>query len=271
MQQSRKIESIQLLKNSSDLPSIPDIIAEINDVVKSPHSSSNDIRDVVKKDISVSAMILKLANSIVYNRVGILIADLDKAIARIGINETVNIATTVSLMHGVAFPAKLNRIKRLWVHSYATGLIARGIGRAYDPKQHKLNHELLFSAGLFHEIGRIAIASSIDETYFDNTTSKMTGNELAAAELELYGITHRDAGGMLLHSWGMPEDLCEAVKYFGNSIDNSGVAATSHICWYSSKLANTKLSMCDDLYSASNAVPEIVSDFVKDLIPSMDG
>jgi len=61
-----KIDPHELIKKEINLPSLPTIYAQISEAIRKPTSSAHDIGDVISKDTSLSARLLKIVNSTFY-------------------------------------------------------------------------------------------------------------------------------------------------------------------------------------------------------------
>jgi len=59
--------TLELLRFSDDLPSLPDRFVKIQNVAQDPDSGAEDLAEVIRSDQATTAMILKFANSPAYN------------------------------------------------------------------------------------------------------------------------------------------------------------------------------------------------------------
>src|SRR5699024_7917001 len=80
-------------------------------------------------------------------------------------------------------------------------------------------------AGLFHDIGRLTIASQLPGPYREVLGLIRTeGQPVADAEREVLGASHAEVGGYLLGLWGLPDALVEAVAWHHAPAGCPGVA-----------------------------------------------
>lgn len=82
--------------------------------------------------------------------------------------------------------------------------------------------EGLFTAGLLHDIGRIALMETVPEQY-NNVSSELTGSALIAAEQEAVGISHTEAGYELASHWNLPPEIAEPVRFHHQPEEESPV------------------------------------------------
>ena len=110
----------------------------------------------------LSARIVAVANSAVYNRSGQIITDLRSAISRIGLHTTRALTATIATrqMAGTpTFPALRVAAARLWEHTAHVAALAHVIARRVT---HQDPETALF-AGIVHEIGGFYLISRAKE------------------------------------------------------------------------------------------------------------
>jgi len=203
--------TLELLKFSEDLPSLPDRFVKIQNVAQDPDSNAEDLAQVIRSDQATTVMILKFANSPAYNPSNTPISELSKAIARLGTKEAVHIATAMSLMYGMILPTGMANIRVFWSHAFAVALVTEHLVKTVDPAQQHCSHEAAFMAGLLHDIGRAALGMRVDFSYFEHETGHLHEQDLIKSEEKHYGVNHAEAGMHILRLWNFPDDLCMAV------------------------------------------------------------
>ncbi len=227
--------TLELLRFSEDLPSLPDRFVKIQNIAQDPDSNADDLANVIRSDQATTAMILKFANSPAYNPTNSPIGELSQAIARIGSRETVHIATAMSLMYGMILPTGMANIRVFWGHAFAVALIAEHFSRCVDPAERHCSHERAFMAGLLHDIGRAALGMRVDFSYFEHETGHLHEHALIQAEEDYYGVNHAEAGMQLLRMWLFPDDLCQAVAEHHNA---DSAQFLSRLCYLANQFAN---------------------------------
>jgi len=259
--------TLELLKFSEDLPSLPDRFVKIQNITQDPNSNANDLANIIRSDQATSAMILKFANSPAYNPSGTAISELSKAIARLGNKETVHIATAISLMYGIILPTGMANIRVFWTHAFAVGLVAEKIAKTIDPTQQRSNHETAFMAGLMHDIGRAALGMRVDFSYFERETGHLHEDALIKSEETYYGVNHAEAGQHLLQLWKFPDDLCQAVAEH-HLADSTLFLA--RLCYIANGYAHEHMPERTSFEEISDLVTQKMTDFPPDtslLIP----
>lgn len=98
-------------------------------------------------------------------------------------------------------------LRSCWRHSVACAIIAE---RAANWSH--LDTEFAYTSGILHDIGRVALARTMPESYArvaehgaDNSLN------LLEREREFCGIDHCEAGSSLVKAWGLPEAFLDVV------------------------------------------------------------
>ncbi|TLS68722.1 HDOD domain-containing protein [Mariprofundus erugo] len=254
--------TLELLKFSDDLPSLPDRFVKIQKVVQDPNSDASDLASVIRSDQATTAMILKFANSPAYNPTHTPVGELSAAIARIGLRETVHIATAMSLMYGMILPTGMANIRCFWGHAFAVAMVCEKMAHAVDPDQQRCSHERAFMTGLLHDIGRAALGMRVDFTYFERETGHLHQDALIQAEEEIYGVNHAEAGMQLLRLWLFPDDIFTAV---GEHHRPDSTHFLGSICYQANLFCNTHLSDRIPFDAVHDAVQQAIIEHPFDL------
>ena len=115
---------ISRLKAKS-LPSLPLTVVALGEAVQDERCTVDRILGILSKDPSLSATLLRLANSALYAGTG-SIQDLRSAVLRLGFDAVANLGTGAAVVRTLKGGTHLNAVK-LWQHSVAVGLTAKGI------------------------------------------------------------------------------------------------------------------------------------------------
>ena len=182
-------ELVQALKKRlGQLQMLPAVAQEALEMVKDPDCSISQFTSVVKRDVKLTADILKMANSALYCPVTPIL-DLNRCVMRVGFRECQYLilsASIASLMNRVTMAHEWVR-ETLWRHSFTTGLLATRINRTF----HLGFQGEEFTAGLLHDFGRILFAMIVPETFltFDPLDFDESPEQLER-EFEATGTDH---------------------------------------------------------------------------------
>jgi len=215
---SRK-KSLSLIRNTKNIPTLPDRFVKIRDVIAKPHSCSDDLSHIIETDFSTSSTLLKIANSASYNPHGNALSSLPHAIARLGFSTSAEIAMSMSLLQTFTDTKSIQRVHALWAHSYATAMISKYLyQRLKNPPS--IDIATIFMMALLHDIGQVILATRVDHNYFDRDLPAIHDQTLCHAEQSLYGIDHAEAGSIILDCWNMPDILIQSTLHHHQSSDD---------------------------------------------------
>ncbi len=207
-------QAIAKLRVIQDIPTLPDCFLRIQQVLRHPESDAADLADVIRTDQATSAMVLKQANSPAFGGGQRNIASIQEAVTRLGMNEVAEIAMVISLVQGFPLPTTANNVRLFWTHAFLVASIAEEIGKRI-PAANNFDRQVLFTAGLLHDIGRAILGLRIDPDYFALPVGRLDDDDnTLALEQASYGIDHAEAGGILMELWGFPQNLIDTIMNY---------------------------------------------------------
>lgn len=184
-----------------ELPTLPTIVYELNRVIGDPMSSTADVERVMAGDQSMTAKVLRLANSAYYAIPGGA-SSLQRAIAYIGYDAIQQLVLSASIIE--ALDAKASEhfdLARFWAHSIGVAMASETIAKSLRRK----NSHDLFTCGLVHDMGKVAIHIVEPETFI-STLALARAEGLSIAEAEERGDfpRHSTVGRALAERWRLP-------------------------------------------------------------------
>jgi len=212
----RKYQTV--IDGLGQLPSLPAVVSELLKVINHPRSSAEDASKFVEKDMGLAGKVLKLANSSYYG-IPNAITNVNSAVVILGFDTIRSLVISASVVR--MFPdQKGSRFDRVsfWRHSLETALTARWLARQFG--QFHVDPEMLFSAGLLHDIGKLVFDQVLNSEY-QNVLKDSSDHSrpLLEVETEQLGLSHADLGGMLMERWSLPEVLCSTVRNHHPSVE----------------------------------------------------
>ena len=184
-------------------PVMPQVIREMQAVIKQPKSTPEELAQVIEKDPTISLRLISVANSPVYR--GITgIRNVKTAIPRLGLKETLNIVLAIankSLYETRNVKYKI-LMDKLWVHSLACAYGSKLIAQTL-----KLDDlEKYFLMGLTHDIGKTLLLKAFSEV------SKGRSINIDAIEANIQEA-HIGLGSMLLKRWGFDAEFINVITH----------------------------------------------------------
>ncbi len=189
------------------LPSLPLTVVALGEAVQDERCTVDRILAILSKDPSLSATLLRLANSALYAGEG-SVMDLRTAVLRLGFDAMANLGTGAAVIRTLKGGTHLNAVK-LWQHSVAVGLSAKGV--CILAKRHG-QAESAFLTGLLHDIGKIALDTCFPEAYALVLEKVAQGAFFVDAEREVLGMDHAEAGSILAADWSFPQAIVEVIR-----------------------------------------------------------
>ena len=204
-------ERIQsLVSRMRTLPSRPSLYLEVMRELRSSTASATTVGELVEKDLAISTKLIQVVNSAFYG-MSQQVTEPSAAVLLLGLE------TTASLVLSIEAFARFDKVKpiyfsmdRVWRHSQGVANSAKRIAELMTNDPDIARHA--FTAGLLHDIGKLALALNFEEQYH-GALKLAEKQKLSPVEVEaqVFGATHAEAGAYLLAIWGLPLPIVEAV------------------------------------------------------------
>jgi putative nucleotidyltransferase with HDIG domain len=202
------------------LPPAPRVIPELMKLLRETDVDSSKVVKLISFDPALTANVLRMCNS-AYFAASTPTADLQEAVTRLGFQQVYQLVTVASGARLLAPAQKGYGLDQgeLWKHSIASGVAAQVIARQLGDDEN-----VVFTAALLHDIGKIILAQSLENVYFKLLKETETNqHSLLEAEQKLLGVQHAEVGGRLLTRWRFAPNMVSAVWFH-----HSPQAAGSH-------------------------------------------
>ena len=192
--------------------SFPEVVLQLDDMLNDGMSNTSDFAHVISRDPGLTATLLRFANSPLYGFCG-QVATVDRAISLIGMREIRDLVLAVSVR--TTFDGMSNRIVSMsdfWRHSLCCALACRRIAELARHTQ----REVLFTAGLLHDIGQLAMFREIPEACNEillRAQYRLDEVEMFVLEREIIGFDHHDVGAKIAEAWRFPEVLRDTIRF----------------------------------------------------------
>jgi len=204
---------VDLIRNkSTSLPTLPVVINNIIVTAKSDKTTAADLAGFISNDQSLSARVLKIANSVYYGQPR-KIDSITKAIIVIGFKEIISIALGSGIFRTLTrnnSPALID-MNDLWKHSIATGFACRHI----EKNARMTFTESAMLTGLLHDMGKIIFILYFPDEY-EAVIEEQQGRanrSLDLIEREMLGIDHAEMAYLLMKQWNLPESINLPIRF----------------------------------------------------------
>lgn len=201
----------EILGRVQSLPTLPSSVARLAALIGDPRAGAREFEAVIRPDPALTTNLLRLANSAYFGQCR-EVDSVRQAIAIMGLKRVFEVAASVSFARVIppALPGYGIGTKGFWTHSVAVGALAERLAR-------ELGQEapgLLFTAGLLHDVGKLAISSFLMDESAQVRARLAEGRiPFVAAEQAVLGTDHAEVGLAVVESWGLPPAIGVAARW----------------------------------------------------------
>lgn len=202
-----------------DLPSLPTVIIQVVSATEKEDVSTHEIEELISTDAAISTKLLKVVNS-AYFGMPRQVYSINQAIAILGMHQVRNLVLSIGVLNALTTEsARTEEMQRcFWERSFGTASCAQLIGRM--KRLPAKEQELLFVAGLLHDIGVLFLLTQFTTPYLEVIRASNTHKEpLVIVEKRALHTDHALLGGMLAEKWNFPNDLSELIARHESPID----------------------------------------------------
>jgi putative nucleotidyltransferase with HDIG domain len=200
----------KITKALDSLPTLPIVALRVGEVVHDKNVSVQQVADILKTDPAMSAKLLRLVNSPYFGIPG-GVTDVSRAIPFVGFNTLYQLVLSISVLETLGGKnANGIDMKGLWIHALTVATAARELANEIklgDPGA-------CFTAGLLHDMGKIAVAK------FDPVglaaalaSNRVEGISMSEAEARHGLPSHDRIGSKLARAWKFPATLTTPIEH----------------------------------------------------------
>lgn len=193
----------------SGLPSIPQVYADLIQLLAKPESTVREISELIQSDLALCAKVLQLINSAFFS-LPREVTTIEHAVSYLGSNLVKNLVLSFEVqrwLDDVDCPPGFSpeRIQR-------RSLLAAKISS--ELMTDKLQKDEAFTGTMLADIGQLVLATTVPGQYARLLSdSHSSGRPLQRVELDEWGVHHGQIGAYLIGLWGLPYTIVEAVAF----------------------------------------------------------
>ena len=195
----------QTIARTCELPAMPQVASRVLALMEDPKTSAMDLQRVISTDPGLTTRVLKIANSAFYST-GRSVETVSAAVVRMGF-QTLRSLVVAACVQGLYRRVGLAE-QKLWEHAVGVAATAHVLAQTLGMPR----LEEAFTAGLLHDVGKSVLHQGDPDRYAQ--VMEQVYNEGAWAhevEMEIYGFTHAQVGGVVIRRWRLPEALEQVV------------------------------------------------------------
>jgi HD-like signal output (HDOD) protein len=207
-----------------ELPPFPPIALRAIQLV-SGDTRLRELHELVCMDPVFAGELLRVANSPVHGLNPAIKSTLQAAIL-LGFERLKRLVLTVGIRVYLAHLLEIPALRACWRHSLACAVIAEDLAvanfRARLKTRAYLDKDVVYTAGILHDLGRLALAVLQPQKYADFLKStEQEPCDVLAQERKLFGIDHCQAGCSLTLEWHLPPEFIEVTSHHHDAMPSS--------------------------------------------------
>ncbi len=197
------------------LASLGRINQALRELVNSEGSVSTQIAEIIRRDPSLTARLLRMVNSVYYG-LSNSVSNIEEAIFFLGLRQIRELAMATPVIEEMSsFQQAEGKAplpwKDLWAHSLGTAILTREILRALPIT---IDDDTDYLVGLLHNVGKVVMAHAFPEELTEIIATEFeTPADVCRRETELIGWDHAQIGAVYLERHKMTEEIVLAVQY----------------------------------------------------------
>jgi putative nucleotidyltransferase with HDIG domain len=189
-----------------DVPTLPVAHLQAFALLRDLDPSVHELATLAETDPSLTGSLIRVANSAVSSPLSRVATPRD-AIVRLGVTEARRLIISVALSRAfVGLRGSNIDEPELWRHLVAVAVLADTLSWG------QVRGTEAFTAGLLHDIGRLAMAAQHPTKYAGVVRAAHYGIDTDLAERRVFGLTHVEWGATIGRQWGFPDQMVEAIS-----------------------------------------------------------
>ena len=216
---SAAIKLDELLYDSLESLSLPDVYIRLREVMESDDASMADAAEVVSLDPALAARVLRMANSAFYGFRS-QVDTISRAANILGMQKIHDLVLAASVSE--AFDGVTNAMidmDTFWYRSVHCGFLAQAIAEGAGVR----NYESLFVRGLLHDIGHLVLFSRYPNECRRALARADEGLDARLfEEQQLIGVDAMQFAAELAQVWQLPRAFADSFRHLTRPEDLSG-------------------------------------------------
>ncbi|WP_396588018.1 HDOD domain-containing protein [Bermanella sp. R86510] len=205
----------QRLEETLDIPPMPETAKQIIDLRMDPNAETEQLAKLVQRDPGLAAQVISWANSPYYGISGSITSVQEAVIRVLGFDLVINLALGLSLGRTLSVPKTGPRgYTPYWQQSVYTAALMSELVKAI-PNEKRPTQGMAYLCGLLHNFGFLILAH-VFPPHFQLISRHMEANphiNRYSIEQHLINLTREQISSNLLKHWGLPYDVCTAIRY----------------------------------------------------------
>lgn len=208
----------QRIQKITNMPPMPNMAQKIIQLNSNPYAHAEDLAKLIEKDPSLSAQIIRYAQSSIYGYQG-AIASVRQAISRVlGYDLVMNIALGIAATRPFkSAPQGPFGLQAHWRHATYNATLSQSLCNAI-PSKLRPRPGTAYLCGLLHNFGFLVLGYLFPNEFvkLNNTIEEDPNTPVIEHEQRLLGTNHAELGSWLMEAWNMPEEVHVTISQHHN-------------------------------------------------------
>jgi putative nucleotidyltransferase with HDIG domain len=199
-----------VLGRLKDLPTLSAAAVRLSELARDERTGAADFEKVIRPDPALTANVLRVVNS-AYFGLRCRVDSVRQAITLLGLKRTSEVAAAAALAPVIPprLPGYELEAAGFWTHCVAVAVLSERLAAELGVRR----PELTFTAGLLHDIGKIAISAFVSGASGPILERARGGLAFVSAEREVLGVDHTDVGGAVAAAWHLPAAVTDVARW----------------------------------------------------------
>ena len=191
-----------------ELPLLPQSLVNVMRLSPDDDDYFDRFEDLAREDPALAVKIVSYANSAASAPMSPVLS-IQAALARMGIQPVRSIVASLAVQR-VFMPTEESQVN-LWKHSISVAVASQRVAMMMSHLE--VDPGFAYLAGLLHDIGRFVMLEHASEELLRVDEKEWhSGDDLLAADLDVFLFTHSELGYLACQRWGLPDDIADVVR-----------------------------------------------------------
>ncbi len=199
------------VKGCARLPSLRSIESALRDLLNSDRRYTHQISEVIRRDPSLTARLLRLVNSVYYG-LTTPINSIEEAVFYLGVRQIRQLAMVTPVIEDFQKMAGNTPFpwREFWQHCIGVAIMTREVISCVQSPADDSD----YVAGLVHDVGKIVMAATFPDHFVEiQRRVALEPRPLLDLEAEVLGIKHTELGAIYLQNHNLPDIMIETARY----------------------------------------------------------
>jgi len=224
-----------IMKTFKVLPTVPAAASRAIQLLNEPEVNMGEVADILLADQVMAARIVRIVNSPLYK----LLQEIDsvrKALIYLGPQRVFEIILTSCFLQLTDSQNRTPlKVLSCWEHAFGVGLIAKKLASYTD----KVDENNAYIAGILHDIGEVILSQQRrDEFTRVMVLARERELDLYHAEMEVFGTSHAEVGGLLAEFWRFPAMYTDVIRHHHDA-STADLLPLTHIVQVADKICQS--------------------------------